>query len=105
MPDPRTPIVRFVAATDAVGGVPANFTDRMGAVYMLNRGLNDVYVAFDAIPVNTDGNGRFRLPTGRALALDDIVFTTVVFRCPAGLTTQVDVIGLPRPGSAGMGFE
>jgi len=103
MADPKVPIVRFVAATAA--GVSANFTDRMGAVYVLNRGVNPVYVAFDAVPANTDGNGRFNLPAGRALALDDIVYTTVGFRCTGALTTQVDVIGLPRPGTSGVGFE
>lgn len=103
MPDPRTPIIRFVAATDA--GQSANFTDRMGAAYITNRGTNAVYVAFDAVPANTNGDGRFLLASGRALNLDDIVYTTIGFRCAAGLTTQVDVIGLPRPGASGVGFE
>ena len=104
MADPKVPIIRHVPATDA--GVVATFAPaRMGAAYMINRGGDPVYVAFDAVPANTDGDGRFFLPAGRALALDDIVFTTVGFRCTAAVTTEVDVIGLPRPGSSGMGFE
>jgi hypothetical protein len=103
MADPKVPIIRHVAAT--AGGVSATFPVRMGSTYMINRGTNNVYVAFDAVPANTDGDGRFLLPAGRALALDDIVYTTVGFRCTGVLTTQVDVIGLPRPGTSGVGFE
>jgi len=104
MADPKVPIIRFAAATDA--GVSVSFApNRMGSVYMLNRGANNVYVAFDAVPANTNGDGRFLLPSGRSLALDDIVYSTIGFRCTAALTTSVDVIGLPRPGSSGVGFE
>lgn len=105
MADPRVPISKFVAATDA--GVSADFSADgiMGAVYMVNRGANDVYVAFDAVPANTNGDGRFLLEANRALALDDIRFTTVGFRCTAALTTSVDVIGLPRAGNSGVGFQ
>ena len=76
----------------------------MGACYILDSGANPVFVAFDATPANTNGDGRFLLSAGDAINLDDIVYTTVGFRCTAALTTDVFVIGLPRPGSSGTGF-
>ena len=104
MADPRVPIIKYVAATDA--GVIADFTaeGNMGAAYIQNRGANPVYVAFDAVPANTNGDGRLLLEADRSLNLDDIFFTTVGFRCTAALTANVEVVGLPRPGSSGMGF-
>jgi len=104
MADPRVPIVLHVPATDA--GVVADFSasGEMGAAYILNRGGDPVYIAFDAVPANTDGDGRFLLPNGQSINLDDIRYTTIGFRCTAAVTTEVDVIGTPRSGSSGQGF-
>ena len=96
--------MKYVAATDA--GQSASFAaeGRMGAAYILNQGAEDVYFSFDAVPANTNADGRTRLPSGEAFALDDCLYTTIGFRCPAALTTDVFVVGLPRPGSSGVGF-
>jgi len=104
MADPRVPVLLHVAATDA--GQSADFaaSGLMGAVFLVNRGANDVYMAFDAVPANTDGNGRVLLTAGRSFSLEDIKFTTVGFRCTALLTTQVDVIGVPRAGAGSAGY-
>jgi hypothetical protein len=111
MADPKIPQFRFVAVSDAVPVLPAGtgYADfapqRMGSVYMINRGANPCYVAFDVASgtlANTNGDGRFLLPVGRALTLDDIVFTRIGFRCTLALTTLVDVIALPRPGNLGL---
>ena len=104
MADPRTPIFKNAAPTDAGVSITFAAEGKMGAAYIINRGANDVYFAFDAIPANTDGDGRALLPKDQALNLDDIVYTTIGFRAPAGLATIVDVIGLPRPGSSSTGF-
>jgi len=105
MPDPRVPIIKAGAFTNAGGVLTWVGDSHMGAAYVRNKGPDPVFMAFDSIPAASTGDGRIELGVNEAINLDDIKFDELGFRTDVGLTAVVEAIGLLRPGSSGAGAQ
>jgi len=99
----RIPVMRAGVITDAGASLDFSLVGEMGAAYIQNLGPDDVWIAFDAVPANTTGNGRVQLKSDAALNLDDIGYLLVGARAIALGSATVEVTALRRPGAAGTG--
>lgn len=99
----RVPIIRAANFTDAGGSLDWTAVGEMGSTYIRNRGPNDCYIAFDAVPANTLGDGRIMLPVNEAHNLDDIGFQTIGVRAVVAGNSNVEAYGLQRPGNSSGG--
>jgi len=101
----KVPIMRANTFTDAGGSLDFSASGQMGSAYVINDGPDDAYIAFDAIPPNTIGNGQIRLQKDRILNLDDIAYSSIGVRAKAAGSCVVQAIGVPRPGNGGAGLQ
>lgn len=103
MANPFIPIIKAVAADDVGAYADFSTVSRIGAVYILNLGPDTVYIAYDAMPSASFGDGRLQLGANASINLDQIDVIKVGCKCAAGETANVQVVGLPRPGSTSIG--
>jgi len=99
----REPVIRTDLADS--GGIVLDFTGVgvMGALYIINNGPNECWMAFDGNPSAGYADGQKHLAVGESLNLDDIVYQFIGVICSGGDTAQVEAVGLIRPGGSGQG--
>lgn len=103
--NPRLPQTKYLACTAADGNIALGAT--FGALYLLNLDTtNDVWLTFDgSAAVATDTPGNCHLQAGRSLNLDDVAVSVIHGICLAGKTATLEIVCLPRSGSAGAGVQ
>lgn len=87
--------IMLALSVDSTGGV-MDFEQAIEAVALANSGPNTVYLAFGATPPTASvGNGRYAIPSGGYLNLDDLKAQKIAFRCAAAETAEVQAVGIP----------
>lgn len=75
----------------------------MGAIYMINRGVNQVFFNFTNVaPVAAFGDGKMLLDVGGAFNLENVQVRYVALRSVAGVA-DVEFAVTPRAGPTGSG--
>jgi hypothetical protein len=102
----RVPVFRSGLADQAGIFLSWVAVSEMGALYIVNRGPDTVFMAFDALPASaTIGDGRQSIELGDTVNLDDVSYSQIGLLCAAAETAVVEAIGLIRPGNSGAGIN
>lgn len=104
MADPLVPIFRAISVTSAGATLDWTAVTKMGALYLRNAGPDEVFLAWEALPTASIGDGRIRLKVDEAINLDAAKYETIGLRTAGADTAVVEAAGFPRPGSSGFGI-
>jgi hypothetical protein len=104
MADPLVPIFRAASVTSAGAFLDWSAVTKMGALYLRNAGPDECFLAWEALPTATIGDGRIRLKVDEAINLDAAKYESIGLRTSGADTAVVEAAGFPRPGSSGFGM-
>ena len=104
MANPRKPVFRAASFGAGGGTLDWSAVGIMGALYLRNAGPDECFIAWDAIPAASVGDGRIRLKADEALNLDAVETEFVGVITAGGDTAVLEGVGMPRPGASGFGF-
>jgi hypothetical protein len=91
-------VIRAGNFTAAGGSLDWSAVGEFGSFYIRNLGPNIVYIATDAIPANTLGDGRISVQVNEAHNIEDTGFQTIGVRAVAAGNANVEAWGFQRPG-------